>query len=50
LSNPRLTRGNTPSNKCNRLPSPKMLGSKENPIDVEKVGSLFEPIVIREYV
>jgi hypothetical protein len=47
---PRPTRGNAPSNKRNRPPSPKALGSKENPIDVEKVGSLFEPIVIREYV
>jgi hypothetical protein len=47
---PRLTGGNAPSNKRNRPPSPKALGSKENPIDVEKVGSLFEPIVIREYV
>jgi len=50
LSNPRPTRGNAPSNKRNRPPSPKAVGSKENPIDVEKVGSLFEPIVIREYV
>ena len=47
---PRPTRGNAPSNKRNRPPSPQVLGSKENPIDVEKVGSLFEPIVIREYV
>ena len=47
---PRPTRGNAPSNKRNRPPSPKALGSKENPIDVEKVSSLFEPIVIREYV
>jgi hypothetical protein len=47
---PRPTRGNAPSNKRNRPPSPKALGSKENPINVEKVGSLFEPIVIREYV
>jgi len=44
------TRGNASSNKRNRPPSPRGLGSKENPIDVEKVGSLFEPIVIREYV
>ena len=47
---PRPTRGNAPSNKRNRPPSPKAPGSKENSIDVEKVGSLFEPIVIREYV
>jgi hypothetical protein len=47
---PRPTRGNAPSNKRNRSPSPKALGSKENPINVENIGSLFEPIVIREYV
>jgi hypothetical protein len=47
---PRPTRGNAPSTKCNCPPSPKVLGSKENPIDVEKVHSLFEPIVIKEYV
>jgi hypothetical protein len=50
LSIPRPTRGNAPSTKCNHPPSPKVLGSKENPIDVEKVCSLFEPIVIKEYV
>jgi len=47
---PPPTRGNVSSNKHNRPPSPRRLGSKENLIDVEKVGSLFEPIVIREYV
>jgi len=47
---PRPTRGNAPSNKRNCPPSPKALGSKENSIDVEKVGSLFEPILIRKYV
>lgn len=30
--------------------SPRKLGSKENPIDADKVASLFEPILIREYV
>ena len=30
--------------------SPRRLGSKENPINVDKIASLFEPIVIREYV
>lgn len=43
-------RGNISSNKRKNPPSPRGLGSKEHPIDVEKVGSLFEPIVIREYV
>jgi hypothetical protein len=47
---PRPTRGNAPSTKHNRPPSPKVLGSKENPIDVEKVHLLFEPIVIKQYV
>jgi hypothetical protein len=47
---PGPTRGNASSNKRNRPPSPRGLGSKENPIDVEGVGSLFESIVIREYV
>jgi hypothetical protein len=49
-STPRPTKSNAPSNKRNRPPSPKALGSKENPINVENVGSLFEPIVIRDYV
>jgi hypothetical protein len=31
-------------------PVPQILGSKENPIDVDFVASLFEPIVTREYV
>ena len=35
-------------------PSPPIsgtrLGSKENPIDVDSVASLFEPVVTREYV
>jgi len=30
--------------------SPRGLGSKENPFNVGRVGSLFEPILIREYV
>jgi hypothetical protein len=49
-STPRPTRDNAPSTKRNHPPSLKVLGSKENPINVEKVHSLFEPIVIKEYV
>ena len=43
---------NFSSNKRLRSSSPSSrgLGSRQNPIDVDKVGSLFEPIVIREYV
>jgi hypothetical protein len=29
---------------------PKKLGSMENPIDIDGIASLFEPIMIREYV
>ena len=39
--------------KRRRLSSPippKKLGSKQNPIDVDSVTSLFEPMVLREYV
>lgn len=44
---------NTSSTKRRRSSSSlssTRLGSKENPINVDKVASLFEPMVIREYV
>ena len=41
------------TNKRRRSPSPVVLrglGTKENPIELDKVASLFEPMVIRDYV
>ena len=45
--------GPSVSTKRRRSPSPvfpRGLGSAENPIDVDQIASLFEPIVMREYV
>ena len=41
------------TNKHRRSPSPivlRGLGTKENPIELDKVASLFEPMAIRDYV
>jgi len=45
--------GPNASTKRRRSASPvskKTLGSEENPIDVDKISSLFEPVATREYV
>lgn len=50
---PQSSRSGIRKTKRRRSPSrapPRTLGSKENPIDVDNVASLFEPIVIRDYV
>ena len=49
-SKPSTTNASTKRRRSASPFSPRGLGSAENPINVEEIASLFEPIVIREYV